>query len=335
MPKRRKPARWTAPEKVTLDGTEYLVDERSLTHLSHETLTELGNRIAARIESMQSERDRLQAIVSQEQDDAFRLHEEYRRVLSECKAASVRMPKDKWGVFSGSFTSDELRRQFLGPYWDRLEEIAVESKHLEVWGRQRLFCLGHPRYLFFAEPDGESKQANDLGPRETWRDYRATTKTQRALTEHLKSEERLNAICARVYAAIQKTRREEVRETRRREAEHKINERKQRKRERLQELVAAAAATIEQTRKQADRLRSVLDDQQNCPYCDRRLDAKVHIDHIYPVSKGGRSVVRNLAKVCIECNLRKGNFTLAQFIKECGLDREAIEQRLSALGKDF
>ena len=57
--------------------------------------------------------------------------------------------------------------------------------------------------------------------------------------------------------------------------------------------------------------------------------------HIYPVSKGGRSTLRNMVYVCGSCNVRKGTLTLVGFIRKFDLDREEIERRLRDLGKEW
>ena len=46
-----------------------------------------------------------------------------------------------------------------------------------------------------------------------------------------------------------------------------------------------------------------------CAYCGRnQLDGVVlHVDHIIPVSKGGKDLPKNLTTSCRECNLGKGN----------------------------
>ncbi len=73
----------------------------------------------------------------------------------------------------------------------------------------------------------------------------------------------------------------------------------------------------------------------NCPYCGNSLGDLPHQDHIYPIAKGGMSVEKNLVYVCQNCNLKKRDLTLNQFINMCGLDREFIENNLRELGKDF
>ena len=51
-----------------------------------------------------------------------------------------------------------------------------------------------------------------------------------------------------------------------------------------------------------------------CPYCGETF-TKGHIDHIVPVSSGGTNARANLIYVCANCNLRKGNRLLVDFIR--------------------
>jgi len=46
-------------------------------------------------------------------------------------------------------------------------------------------------------------------------------------------------------------------------------------------------------------------DRRSCRYC-RATERKLHIDHVVPVAKGGRTTVPNLVAACQRCNLRKG-----------------------------
>jgi len=100
-----------------------------------------------------------------------------------------------------------------------------------------------------------------------------------------------------------------------------------------------ATRNVGQKRKIADELKKVITKNPNCPYCGVKLNynlpGSVHLDHIYPVSKGGDSVESNLVYVCSECNIKKGDMTLRNFILSNNLNRNAIENRLEALGKDF
>lgn len=111
--------------------------------------------------------------------------------------------------------------------------------------------------------------------------------------------------------------------------------RKRRKRDSLIELRAAAAANVIETRHVGAVVRRKLIRQPWCPYCGCLLGADSHADHIYPVSKGGRSVPKNMVYVCAQCNNMKKNLTLTGFIRKFSLDRVAIEGRLEQLHKEF
>lgn len=49
-------------------------------------------------------------------------------------------------------------------------------------------------------------------------------------------------------------------------------------------------------------------DQFRCVLCGATVDsgAKLHVDHIIPVSKGGKTEMNNLRTLCDRCNLGKG-----------------------------
>lgn len=111
---------------------------------------------------------------------------------------------------------------------------------------------------------------------------------------------------------------------------------KQRKKASLEELKAAAASNAAGQRAMAASIKRQLALDPFCPYCGCSIDEAPapHADHIYPVAKGGRSVSRNMVWVCSECNTKKRDLTLATFVRKFGLDRDQIEKRLIALGKD-
>ena len=50
-----------------------------------------------------------------------------------------------------------------------------------------------------------------------------------------------------------------------------------------------------------------------CQYCGIELKDKFHIDHIVPVSKGGRDVLKNLALSCGRCNQKKHDMWVMEF----------------------
>lgn len=51
-----------------------------------------------------------------------------------------------------------------------------------------------------------------------------------------------------------------------------------------------------------------LRDNYVCQYCGKMLTNKTAtIDHIYPVSKGGKDSYKNCVTSCFECNIKKGS----------------------------
>jgi 5-methylcytosine-specific restriction endonuclease McrA len=73
-----------------------------------------------------------------------------------------------------------------------------------------------------------------------------------------------------------------------------------------------------------------------CPYCgDNLYESHSHLDHIYPLSKGGLSNKSNLVFICQTCNQNKSNLTLRNFIKKMKFDESVVYDRLEKLGKDF
>lgn len=57
-----------------------------------------------------------------------------------------------------------------------------------------------------------------------------------------------------------------------------------------------------------DLLRLLWNAPHVCVNCGRRPpDVKLHIDHVFPASRGGSSKYKNLQFLCAECNLRKSN----------------------------
>ena len=98
------------------------------------------------------------------------------------------------------------------------------------------------------------------------------------------------------------------------------------------------AKSVQEKRHIANEVKVILRKNRICPYCGEIIDYNnglAHADHIYPIAKGGQSTVRNMIYICKDCNLRKGTLTLNQFIKKYDLDREAIEDNLTKMHKDF
>ncbi len=112
-------------------------------------------------------------------------------------------------------------------------------------------------------------------------------------------------------------------------------ERRKKRNERIVELRAAAAANVDESRRVGSSVRRKLHKQADCPYCGGQLGTAPQLDHIYPVSKGGRSVPKNMVFACASCNQSKKEMTVAGFCKKYSLDRSTIEERLSQLGKEY
>jgi 5-methylcytosine-specific restriction endonuclease McrA len=100
------------------------------------------------------------------------------------------------------------------------------------------------------------------------------------------------------------------------------------------ELKAIAACANNKVRPQARQVKRTLRVNEFCPYCNNKI-YEAHADHIYPVAKGGYNTPENMVNVCSDCNSRKSDMTLTQFIKKNQLDRDRIEKRLTDLGKSF
>jgi 5-methylcytosine-specific restriction endonuclease McrA len=100
---------------------------------------------------------------------------------------------------------------------------------------------------------------------------------------------------------------------------------------------AAAAAHWGDIRKTAPLVRSRIEKEvaggSNCPYCGDGLGANWHADHIYPVKLGGLSSIQNMVAVCIDCNLKKGDRTLAEFAQRYQLDLLEISARLRMMDR--
>jgi 5-methylcytosine-specific restriction endonuclease McrA len=71
----------------------------------------------------------------------------------------------------------------------------------------------------------------------------------------------------------------------------------------------------------------------NCPYCNVELDDSAQFDHVYPVSEGGLSTIKNMIWCCSACNAAKSNKGLITFLQERGFSVADVSARLKALGK--
>lgn len=57
---------------------------------------------------------------------------------------------------------------------------------------------------------------------------------------------------------------------------------------------------------------------KKCFYCQRKININkkrgFHVDHMTPISKGGQHVLENIVIACPDCNMKKGNLDLKDFI---------------------
>ncbi|MEO8216983.1 MAG: HNH endonuclease [Acidobacteriota bacterium] len=56
-----------------------------------------------------------------------------------------------------------------------------------------------------------------------------------------------------------------------------------------------------------------LRDQNRCQYCGRKFSSsELSLDHVIPISRGGKSTWENVVCACLPCNVRKGNKLLSE-----------------------
>lgn len=72
------------------------------------------------------------------------------------------------------------------------------------------------------------------------------------------------------------------------------------------------------TAKQNKRIMVYQRTQGRCAYCGGRLYSDFTVDHIIPKSKGGSSEIFNLVPACPECNRRKADRDLLEFLPIIG-----------------
>lgn len=56
-----------------------------------------------------------------------------------------------------------------------------------------------------------------------------------------------------------------------------------------------------------------LRDSNRCQYCGRKFtSAELSLDHVTPISRGGKSTWENVVCACLPCNVKKGNKLLSE-----------------------
>lgn len=74
---------------------------------------------------------------------------------------------------------------------------------------------------------------------------------------------------------------------------------------------------------------------RTCVYCGKKglYRRSLCLDHVVPVSKGGKTEVGNLVVCCSGCNMKKGNADLADYVRrrltELDRERDLLERLLS------
>jgi len=107
-----------------------------------------------------------------------------------------------------------------------------------------------------------------------------------------------------------------------------------RKKERYARLSSYEGKTRQTGQTIIQKIRNETEEYFLCPYCKEESKKEdSHVDHIYPVSKGGLSTETNMVLVCSSCNLKKKDRTLYNFSKLNKLDFEEIVSQLELLGK--
>jgi len=97
---------------------------------------------------------------------------------------------------------------------------------------------------------------------------------------------------------------------------------------------ARVAAMDKRSRDLAARHRDYLPKPDRCPYCQAEVDqGDYHLDHIYPVKMGGLSIPENLVWVCRDCNSKKSDRGLLDYLLSRNFEVGPIITRLRSAGK--
>ena len=96
---------------------------------------------------------------------------------------------------------------------------------------------------------------------------------------------------------------------------------------------AKAASLDQRTRSRSMAVMSKLEITCECPYCGSELGNNPHADHIYPVSAGGLSTIENMAYCCNQCNIKKRDKGLLDFLLSEGYDVQQVISKLVRMGK--
>ncbi len=77
------------------------------------------------------------------------------------------------------------------------------------------------------------------------------------------------------------------------------------------------------------RRRVIERDGYYCVYCDDNLtNSEIHLDHVIPESRGGKTTYDNLQVTCRKCNLEKGTLNEQDFMNKLRRRAKNILDRL-------
>lgn len=65
-----------------------------------------------------------------------------------------------------------------------------------------------------------------------------------------------------------------------------------------------------------------------CAYC-ARSGQKLTVDHVMPLSRGGRHCIANLVPACANCNQKKGSMTVVEWRNFSRAKKQSFKQKLN------
>lgn len=69
-----------------------------------------------------------------------------------------------------------------------------------------------------------------------------------------------------------------------------------------------------------------------CQYCgEKPPEVILHLDHIFPVSKGGKEEIENMITACADCNLGKSTMELGKAPKQIMKNSDDLQERYDQL----
>ena len=231
-------------------------------------------------------------------------------------------PKYFLGLFETSESQRIRERQRLElSSWSRAKHAELSElidKYIIEYGERFYFRISPTNAMYGKKFEIEGRNHHSLGTR--GRDNRYSD-----IERHLSY---LHEVHTRYQKKLTIRLRIDAKEDRELEKKRRASVKKKKNRA----LIAKATGT---SRNLAATIKKQLSSSHPCPYCGKALGTDFHADHIYPVIKGGLSTIQNMVNVCSSCNLAKRDLTLSAFIRKFGLNRDEIESRLEALGKEF